>query len=134
MANKVYRLDLDTKDGISLLSLKHHIMLSYMQSLALLSAHRVLGHTLADKSSTQRKSFTNAERGPQGTQPGDLVELMVENRVVLEKVKALESKMQYQIEKLVRLAEENPEANKDVVDGMTLPYFPFFLCLTLLPS
>ncbi|THH10007.1 hypothetical protein EW145_g1626 [Phellinidium pouzarii] len=112
------QLDTDTKDGISLLSLKHHIMLSYLQSLVLLSAHRVVGHTLVDRSSTnQQQPFSTAERAPRGSQPGDLVDSMVENRIVLEKVKALESKMKYQIEKLVRLAEESPaDAGNDAIN------------------
>ncbi|KAH8117613.1 hypothetical protein DFH11DRAFT_1504300 [Phellopilus nigrolimitatus] len=102
------QLDTDTKDGISLLSLKHHLMLSYLQSLVLVSGHRVLGHTLADRSSSNQQLFSVAERDPRGSQPGDLVDSMVENRIVLEKVKALEGKMRYQIEKLLRLAEESP--------------------------
>ncbi|KAI5119094.1 hypothetical protein M0805_004865 [Coniferiporia weirii] len=109
------QMDIDTKDGISLLSLKHHLMLSYLQSLVLLSAHRVLGHTLTDESLVSKQEpFSVAERAPRGSQPGDLVGSMVENRVVLEKVKALESKMRYQIEKLVRLAEE--PAGEDVIN------------------
>ena len=47
---------------------------------------------------------------------------MIENRVVFEKVKALESKMRYQIEKLVRLAEEPVEAGKDVVNGKQITF------------
>lgn len=113
------QLDLDTKDGISLLSLKHHVMISYLQSLALLSVHRILGHTLSDRTSSENSlSFSAPDRDPRGTQPGDLVDSLVEKRIVLEKVKALESKMRYQIEKLVRLAEESPEGtDKNVVNG-----------------
>lgn len=112
------RLDIDTKDGISLLSLKHHLMLSYLQSLTLTSAHRVLGHNISDRSSSTRQPFNKVERAPRGSQPGDLIDSMIENRVVLEKVSALENKMRYQVEKLVRLAEETPEeAQKSVVNG-----------------
>ncbi|PAV23310.1 protein related to LCP5-U3 small nucleolar ribonucleo involved in maturation of 18S rRNA [Pyrrhoderma noxium] len=111
------QLDIDTKDGISLLSLKHHLMLSYLQSLALTSAHRVLGHNISDRSSSTRQPFNKVERAPRGSQPGDLIDSMIENRVVLEKVSALENKMRYQVEKLVRLAEETPEeAQKSVVN------------------
>ena len=56
------RLDIDTKDGISLLSLKHHLMLSYLQSLTLTSAHRVLGHNISDRSSSTRQPFNKVER------------------------------------------------------------------------
>ena len=43
---------------------------------------------------------------------------MVEGRVVLEKIKVLESKMKYQIEKLLRLAEDTASGNQAVtIDG-----------------
>ncbi|KII89232.1 hypothetical protein PLICRDRAFT_53697 [Plicaturopsis crispa FD-325 SS-3] len=108
--------DLDTKDGISLLSLKHHVMLSYLQSLVLLGAHRAAGHSLATRTPPELP-FSAIERGPRGADPGDLVDSMLEGRVVLEKVKALEGRMRYQIEKLVRVAEEVPNAqNNNVID------------------
>ena len=43
---------------------------------------------------------------------------MIEGRIVLEKIKVLEGRMRYQIEKLVRVADENPEAAKNVTNGM----------------
>ena len=114
-----YRAETDTKDGISLLSLKQHVMLSYLQNLTLLSAHRVLGHTLSDSSRrNKREPFSSSERSPHHGQPGDLVDSLIEKRIVIEKVKALESKMRYQIEKLVRLAEEaSEEVNRDITNG-----------------
>lgn len=39
---------------------------------------------------------------------------MIESRLVLEKIKVLETKMRYQIEKLVRVAEESTE---NALDG-----------------
>ena len=52
---------------------------------------------------------------------------LIEKRIVLEKVKALESKMRYQIDKLVRRAAETEEdGTKNVVDG-TFPYSIAFL-------
>ena len=94
-------------------------MLSYLQNLALLSAHRVLGHSLSDKSEqSESRPFGTSERPAHDGRPGHLVDSLVEKRVVLEKVKALESKMRYQIEKLVRLAEETPEeADKNIANG-----------------
>jgi len=41
---------------------------------------------------------------------------MVEGRIVLEKIKALEGRMRYQIEKLVRVAEEAPSSGQNVID------------------
>lgn len=110
------RQDHDTKDGISLLSLKHHVQMSYLQSLVLLSAHRVLGHALTDRRPPSQP-FSSAQRDERGANPGDLVDSMIEGRIVLEKIKALESKMKYQIEKLVRLAEEPATSTGDDIDG-----------------
>jgi len=42
---------------------------------------------------------------------------MIESRIVLEKIKLLEGKMRYQIEKLVQLAAEDPSDDK-VVNGL----------------
>jgi U3 small nucleolar ribonucleoprotein protein LCP5 len=110
--------DIDFKDGISLLSSKHHLLLSYMQSLVLLQSHRVLGLSLTTRSPPP-EPFNSSERGRRGANAGDLVDAMIEGRVVLEKVKLLESKMRYQIEKLVQLAAEEPSDNK-VVNGQLL--------------
>lgn len=116
------RMDTDTKDGISLLSLKHHLMLSYCQGLVLLSTHRILGHSLNPSSENDSlKPFGAPDRGTRGSEPSDLVNSLVEKRVVLEKVKALESKMRYQIDKLVRrAAEPDEDATKNVIDGQSL--------------
>ncbi|KAH7927081.1 hypothetical protein BV22DRAFT_1007682 [Leucogyrophana mollusca] len=106
--------ELDTKDGISLLSLKHHLLLSYMQSLVLLSARRAAGDSLIERTKASLP-FSSAGRGARGDAPGDLVDSMIEGRVVLEKIKVLESRMRYQIEKLVRVADE-PSSSQNVVD------------------
>ncbi|KAI0253776.1 hypothetical protein BJV78DRAFT_1122391 [Lactifluus subvellereus] len=103
--------DLDFKDGISLLSLKHHLLLSYMQSLVLLQSHRLLGHSLTTRLPPP-EPFNSSERGQRGADAGDLVDSMIEGRIVLEKIKLLESKMRYQIEKLVQLAAEEPSDDK----------------------
>ncbi|EIN08048.1 hypothetical protein PUNSTDRAFT_69742, partial [Punctularia strigosozonata HHB-11173 SS5] len=109
---------LDTKDGISLLSLKHHLMMSYLNSLVLLSSHRLLGHPLTQRSpppapfSSEQRSL----RGGDEPGAGDLIDHMNEDRVILDKIKFLEGRMRYQIDKLVRLAQEAPMKNKDVVD------------------
>jgi U3 small nucleolar ribonucleoprotein protein LCP5 len=112
--------DLEAKDGISLLSLKNHLMMSYLHSLALLIPHRILGHTLLDRTPPS-EPFSSAQRSARGTGAGDLVDSIVEGRIVLEKVKVLEGRMKYQIEKLVRLATENTATvDSNVANGMTL--------------
>ena len=83
-------------------------MISYIHAVTLLSAQRVLGHSL-DSRSLPRQSFGDREREFRGHEGGDLVDSLSEGRVILDKVKALELRLRYQIEKLMRLAEE-PEA------------------------
>lgn len=107
---------LDTKNGISLLSLKHHLMLSYIQSLTLISARRAAGDSLTERS-PPALSFGAPERGARGAGAGDRVDSVIEARVVLEKIKVLEGRMRYQIEKLVRVAEEAPSSADNAVNG-----------------
>ncbi|KIJ44197.1 hypothetical protein M422DRAFT_47316 [Sphaerobolus stellatus SS14] len=109
--------DIDIKDGISLLSLKHQLVLSYAQSLTLLAAHRLVGHSLKSRTRPP-EPFMASQRSVRGSEGGDLVDTVIEDRLVLDKVKQLESKMRYQIEKLVRLAEEDAaKADIDVVNA-----------------
>lgn len=121
-AYRVSAPDFDLKDGISLLSVKSHLMVSYLQSLVLLSARRALGDSLAERT-PPTEPFSSTSRGTRGSGAGDRVDSMIEGRVTLEKIKALESKMKYQIEKLVRVAEESAEAAKNAVNGM----FPIYI-------
>jgi len=103
---------LDTRDGISLLSVKHHLILFYLQSLVLLVARRAAGDTLENRSPVSLP-FSAAERDARGSGVGDLADSMIEGRIVLEKTKVLESRIRYQIEKLVRIADD---ASKSVAD------------------
>lgn len=104
------------KDGISLLSTKAQVMVSYLQSLSILSARRALGHSLLQRSSPS-ESFASTERGPRGDGAGDRVDAMIEGRVALEKIKVLEGRMRYQIDKLVRVADESAESAQNAVNG-----------------
>jgi len=81
-----------------------------------MTAHRLLGHSLKSRTGPAA-SFVAAERTARGVEAGGLLDTIIEDRLVLEKVKQLESKMRYQIEKLVRLAEEEA-TEEDVVNGM----------------
>ena len=107
---------MDTKEGISLLSLKHHLILSYLQSIVLLSARRAIGDSMEDRAPPS-EPFSTADRSIRGSGVGDLVDSMIEGRVVLEKIKVLESRIKYQIEKLVRIAQDSSDA---AVDGTSL--------------
>lgn len=88
-----------------------------MQSWTLLSAHRLLGHSLKSRSRPP-EPFTAQQRSARGAEAGDLVDTLVEDRVVLEKIRQLESKMRYQIEKLVKIATEEEERTEaDIING-----------------
>lgn len=88
-------------------------MLFYLQSLVLLVARRAAGDTLENRTPVSLP-FSTPERGARGADVGDLVDSMIEGRVVLEKLKVLESRIRYQIEKLVRISDD---ASKNVADG-----------------
>ncbi|KAF8438162.1 hypothetical protein L210DRAFT_3545572 [Boletus edulis BED1] len=93
--------------------LKHDLMLFYLQSLVLLVARRAAGDTLEDRTPASL-SFSTAKRDARAwAGVGDLVDSMIEGRVVLEKIKVLENRIKYQIEKLVRIAND---ASKNVTD------------------
>ncbi|KAJ3533366.1 hypothetical protein NM688_g7293 [Phlebia brevispora] len=115
LQKKLGSSEIDVNDGISLLSTKAQVMVSYLQSLSILSARRALGHSLLERSAPAA-SFSSADRGARGVGAGDRVDAMIESRIVLEKIKVLEGRMRYQIEKLVRVAEEAPETAQSVVD------------------
>lgn len=108
---------LDTKEGISLLSLKHHLLLLYLKSLSLISARRALGHHLSLRLPPSQ-DISNMERSARGSGAGDLVDAMIEYRVILEKAKTLEARMRYQIDKLVRLA---PDKSENISEGRLCP-------------
>ena len=93
-------------------------MLFYLQSLVLLVARRAAGDTLEDRTPASLP-FSAADRGARGAGLGDLVDSMIEGRVVLEKIKVLESRIKYQIEKLVRITDDG---SKNVADGES--YWP----------
>ena len=90
-------------------------MISYIHAVTLLSAQRVLGRSL-DSRSLPQQSFGDRDREVRGHKGGDLVDSLSEGRVILDKAKALELRMRYQIEKLLRLAEE-PEATPKTIEG-----------------
>lgn len=74
-----------------------------------------------DERQSPSESYSSTKRGVRGSAAGDLVDALLENRVVLEKARTLEGKMKYQIEKLVRLAEEAPKAGANIADGTPHP-------------
>src|SRR6266545_813823 len=107
--------NLDMTNGISLLSLKHQVFMSYLRSLVLIFARRLFGDSLTERSPPSLP-FSSRDRGRRGNGAGDLVDSLIEGRLVLEKIEALDNKMRYQIEKLVRMANE-PAQKADALEG-----------------
>ncbi|BGP18997.1 hypothetical protein JCM10213_009294 [Rhodosporidiobolus nylandii] len=95
--------ELTYPSGISLLSLKNQLLLSYLHHLIALFTVKLSSRSLA------------ATDGP-----ADVVQQLVKLRVVLEKVAPIEQKLKYQVEKLVRKAdqfeEEGAQAEEDVLN------------------
>ncbi|EAU88601.2 hypothetical protein CC1G_04307 [Coprinopsis cinerea okayama7 len=109
---------IEFRDGISLLSLKHHALIAYVRSLALISARRALGHTLGSRSKPEQP-FSALNRDARGKDAGDQVDATIENRIVLEKISALENRMRYQIEKLLKTVEQSTSAEAVVNDPLS---------------
>lgn len=105
---------LDTRAGISLMSLKHNLLLLYLESLSLITARRAIGHHLGLRS-PPLQAITASDRDTRGSGAGDLVDATLECRVVLERMKALETRMRYQMDKLLRLAQE-PDKREKIAD------------------
>lgn len=102
---KFYRLastnELTYPSGISLLSLKNHLLLSYLHNLVTVFSLKL-----------NQKSLSSSEGS-------EIVNSLVKLRVVIEKIAPLEGKLKYQIEKLVRKADQAADGGneEDVVNG-----------------
>lgn len=100
------------KNGITLLDAKNEIFLSYLQTLALrnLAVIRSVGKHVKNKSAS-----TNGDASSALDQDLDdqLVKDLVKHRVYLEKgVRPLEDRLKYQIDKVVRAAEDEARAQE----------------------
>ncbi|KAJ2343473.1 hypothetical protein GGH91_003187 [Coemansia sp. RSA 2671] len=105
--------ELATGNGISFLEVKHHTMLSYITNLTYLSLLKLHGQQIEGHK---------------------VVSHLIEDRTVLEKMKPLEQRLKYQIDKLMRGAiissdaaprptvatTDDPEANSVVDDSAKL--------------
>ncbi|XP_045615888.1 neuroguidin isoform X2 [Procambarus clarkii] len=85
LAEKINNGDLSTAKGLSLLELKNQSFLSYMANLVYLTLRKLKGAKIENDSSIDR---------------------LVEARVVLERIRPLEDKLKYQIDKHVKTAAE----------------------------
>lgn len=84
--------DLEFPDGLSLLTVKVDALLAYMHHMALLCAHRASGKSLGD---------ATGEAYVRG---------LVSLRLMLEKMRPMETRIKYQIEKLMRAASTAEQA------------------------
>jgi U3 small nucleolar ribonucleoprotein protein LCP5 len=104
--------ELDYAAGISLLSLKNHLLLSYLQHLVALFSLKLSSKSLVQSEPAAR-----------------VVAHLVKLRVVLEKVAPLELKLKYQVEKLVRKADQfddqgGAQNEEDVLNGQSTHALP----------
>ncbi|KAJ1948407.1 hypothetical protein FBU59_001608, partial [Linderina macrospora] len=83
LRDRVESGELATGSGISFLEVKHHTLLSYISNLAQFSLMKLHGRQIEGHK---------------------VVNNLVEDRTVLEKMKPLEQRLKYQIDKLLRNA------------------------------
>ncbi|KAL5243571.1 hypothetical protein ACI65C_010981 [Semiaphis heraclei] len=101
--NKIINKDYNFSNGISLLDIKCHTLLSYINNLT----HIIL----------QKCKFQSIKNDPS-------IERLVEQRTVLERIRPLEFKIKYQIDKLVKTAlsgsvdPNDPDRFRATIDGL----------------
>eukprot|EP01101_Sappina_pedata_P008659 TRINITY_DN4847_c0_g1_i1.p1 TRINITY_DN4847_c0_g1~~TRINITY_DN4847_c0_g1_i1.p1 ORF type:complete len:729 (-),score=452.45 TRINITY_DN4847_c0_g1_i1:169-2316(-) len=93
LANK--RKSLENLKGISFLELKYHLLLNYCTNISFYLLMKAEGRSIKDH---------------------PVVEALIRNRTVLEKMKPLDSKLKYQIDKLLKLASSGNPSEKDIQD------------------
>jgi len=98
--------ELHYSGGISLLTVKNDLLLSYIHHLVIIQLIKVTGHNLADHA--------------------PVISETIKSRVALEKVRPLEGKLKYQIEKLLRKAEvaaEGKDTAEELANGDAIQLF-----------
>jgi hypothetical protein len=86
--------DLPTDDGVSLIQIKLHSLLSYLQNLAYFVLIKIQGLDIDQ----------------------ELISSLIEHRLVLEKIKPLELKIKYQIDKLMKSAVLKSDVPQNIVE------------------
>ncbi|WVQ82949.1 hypothetical protein IAT38_005085 [Cryptococcus sp. DSM 104549] len=117
---------LDFSSGLSLLSVRPHLLLSSLHQLTILLALRLaspshLSNPDASSSTALSTPFTQPRERPELTAENAASELageLVVNQEVMDKVRGLESKLEYQIKKLVGLAEAEEKRGKEIVEDV----------------
>ncbi|KAI0219446.1 Neuroguidin-A [Lamellibrachia satsuma] len=83
LLKKVENKSLSTAKGISFLDVKYHLLLDYLMNLTFVMSHKVNGRSIKGEPSIDR---------------------LVEIRTVLEKMRPIDQKLKYQIDKLIKTA------------------------------
>ncbi|KAK8844624.1 hypothetical protein IAR55_006471 [Kwoniella newhampshirensis] len=115
---------LDFSSGLSLLLLRPHLLLSSLHNLIILLALRLTNAPLlpdASTSSAFSTPFASSSRSRDAIDTAqiaadELAGELVLSQEVMEKVRGLESKLDYQIKKLVGLAEAEEKRGQEVPD------------------
>ncbi|MCJ1298706.1 hypothetical protein MMC08_001496 [Hypocenomyce scalaris] len=96
-------------DGISLLDTKNELLLSYLQNLVFL---------IITKLRSGISSTGEGRPAKKGTEQDEVVKKLVELRVYLERgVRPLESRLKYQIDKVLRAADDASRSTAQKADG-----------------
>ena len=90
--NKVSQESFKTEHGLSFLELKNHLMLDYLSNLTFVMLKKCSGKSIRDDPAIER---------------------IVENRTVLEKMRPIEKKLKYQIDKTLKIAESGQISQDD---------------------
>ena len=81
--------DVNHDDGLSFLGMKCHLLLKYLINLSYIILLKLEGESLIDQPSVER---------------------LVEIRTVLEKIRPIDKKLKYQIDKLIKMANESSQS------------------------
>ncbi|KAG0009102.1 hypothetical protein BGZ80_002744 [Entomortierella chlamydospora] len=98
--------EIDTSKGLSFLEVKYHILLEYITNLSFVMYRKLNGETIKDHPA---------------------VVSLIEQRTMLEKMKPVEQKLKYQIDKLVRAAvigQQDGEAQMNAEGADPLAFKP----------
>ena len=84
LLDKVKKDDFSTDAGLSFLELKNHMLLDYLTNLTYIMLRKTSGKSISGD---------------------DAIERIVEDRTVIEKLRPIEKKLKYQIDKAIKVAE-----------------------------
>ena len=105
-------------DGISLLDTKNELLLSYLQNLAFLILLKLRNSASLQRNDADTDGDTNAADDGEDAVQSDVVKKLVELRVYLEKgVRPLENRLKYQIDKVLRAAEDDARSEAQKANG-----------------